>query len=355
MRVVRVLPTTGRLRTAPACQYGGMLGPARLRPTARRLLRSALVGAVALGLLLWWLLPDKTPEPAGRLEMTTGVPSGVYARYGELLKQRMARDLPEVRVALRSSQGSVHNLERVATGGSSLTIAQADTVADYLDGNGRGADRLRACARLYDDYVQLVVPEGSAVRGARQLRGLRVGVGEPRSGVTVIAGRLLRAAGLDIDRDVTAVRQGIDRMPELLRAGELDAFFWSGGLPTSAIERLAEKTPIRLVPLGDLVPALRAQDPVARYYRAAVMPPDSYPSVAGDQAVRTVAVANLLVTTDRVDPALIEGVTRSVIRGRDRIGREVHAAQLVDLRSAIYTDPLELHEGARRYYRAAKT
>jgi TRAP-type uncharacterized transport system substrate-binding protein len=43
-----------------------------------------------------------------------------------------------------------------------------------------------------------------------------------------------------------------------------------------------------------------------------------------------------------------------VIDSRDRIGSEVHAAQLVDLRTAIYTDPLELHDGARRYYRSVK-
>jgi hypothetical protein len=43
-----------------------------------------------------------------------------------------------------------------------------------------------------------------------------------------------------------------------------------------------------------------------------------------------------------------------VIDSRDRIGAHVHSAQLVDLRTAIYTDPLVLHEGARRYYRSVK-
>jgi TRAP-type uncharacterized transport system substrate-binding protein len=70
--------------------------------------------------------------------------------------------------------------------------------------------------------------------------------------------------------------------------------------------------------------------------------------------VPTVAVANLLVTTERMDPALTEGFTRTVIRSRDHIGNTVHPAQLVDLRTALYTAPLELHEGARRYYRSVK-
>ena len=43
-----------------------------------------------------------------------------------------------------------------------------------------------------------------------------------------------------------------------------------------------------------------------------------------------------------------------MIDSRDSIGSEVHAAQLVDLRTAIYTDPLALHEGAKRYYRSVK-
>jgi hypothetical protein len=43
-----------------------------------------------------------------------------------------------------------------------------------------------------------------------------------------------------------------------------------------------------------------------------------------------------------------------VIRSRDHIGNTVHPAQLVDLRTAVYTDPLELHKGARRYYRSVK-
>lgn len=70
--------------------------------------------------------------------------------------------------------------------------------------------------------------------------------------------------------------------------------------------------------------------------------------------MQTVAVANLLVTREDADAELTEEITRTVIDSRDRIGRKVHAAQLVDLRTAIYTDPLQLHEGARRYYRSVK-
>ncbi|WP_410536047.1 TAXI family TRAP transporter solute-binding subunit [Streptomyces sp. KL2] len=332
-----------------------MVSPHVRRPWARRPSAAAAAAAAVLALLLWWLLPGGGPAPGGQVVFTTGARGGVYERYGELLKEQLGRDLPEVDVTLVPSQGSVQNIERLVSGEASFTIAAADAVAAYVNSGGEGADRLRACARLYDDYIQLVVPADSPVRAAEDLEGLRVGLGQRRSGVNLIAGRLLKAAGLDPDEDVQPVLRGIDRMPELLVRGELDAFFWSGGLPTGAIEELAEAIEIRLVPLGDLVPALHAQEPRTRSYRAALMPSDAYPAVQDGKAVETIAVANLLVTVDGTDAALTEGVTRSVINSRDRIGREVHAAQRVDLRTAIYTHPLPLHLGAERYYRSVKS
>ncbi|MFD1833107.1 TAXI family TRAP transporter solute-binding subunit [Streptomyces desertarenae] len=332
-----------------------MVSPSARRPGGRRLPAAAAAGA-ALVLLLWWLLPGGGPAPSGSVVFTTGVPGGVYERYGELLRHQLGRDLPEVEVTLLPSQGSVQNIDRLVSGRASFTIAAADAVATYLAEGRPGAGRLRACARLYDDYIQLVVPAGSPVREAADLEGLRVGLGQERSGVNLIAGRLLRAAGLDPERDVRPVREGIDRMPELLARDELDAFFWSGGLPTGAIEELAGSSDIRLVPLGDLVPELHAQAPETRSsYRAALMPADAYPRIQNGRAIETIAVANLLVTVEGTDDTLTEGVTRSVINSRDRIGREVHAAQKVDLRTAIYTHPLPLHSGAERYYRSAKS
>ncbi|RXS84292.1 TAXI family TRAP transporter solute-binding subunit [Streptomyces sp. TM32] len=321
----------------------------------RRSLMAALAAPVALGLLLWGLLSmGSSPSPGGRVTMATGVPTGVYARYGELLKQDLAHDLPEVDLRLTRSEGSIDNLRQLVAGRAGFTIATADAVAAYQVRGELGADRLRACARLYDDYMQLVVPKKSSVRSTKDLRRLRVGVGADSSGVQLITRRLLEAAGLDFDTDIVPVRVGIDRMPKLLEEGKLDAFFWSGGLPTTAVQHLAQRFPVRLVQLGDLSEALHRQGERTRYYRAAVMPADAYPMAQSGEAVKTIAVANLLVTTDREDAALTEGITRTVIDSRDWIGRQVHAAQNVDLRTAVFTDPLELHEGARRYYVSQK-
>ncbi|EST38443.1 hypothetical protein N566_07415 [Streptomycetaceae bacterium MP113-05] len=337
---------------APGRPWGHL--PRAKRCGGSRLFQGAAVLTVVFGLLAWWLIPGGPPPPRGTITFATGVPTGVYQQYGLLLQQRVERDVPGLTMKLEPSQGSVQNLDMLISGKADFTLAQSDAVAAHLKSGGEGTDELRAVARLYDDYMQLVVPAESPVRRARDLRGLRVGMGEERSGVSLVAGRLLEAAGLERAEDIEAVPAGIDEMPRMLRRGELDAFFWSGGLPTGAVENLAVRDHIRLVPLGDLMPRLHRMEPETRHYRAAVMPGDAYPSVQQGEPVNTIAVANLLVTTEQADPAVTEALTRSLIRSRDDIGRQVHAAQKVDLRTAIYTGPLPLHDGAQRYYRAVK-
>ncbi|MEW1719244.1 TAXI family TRAP transporter solute-binding subunit [Streptomyces sp. NPDC093109] len=321
-----------------------------------RLLQGAAAFLVVVGLLLWWLLPIGAAPPSGAVVFSTGANNGVYQRYGTLLKDYLAHDLPLVSVSLRNSEGSQQNLKRVATGEAQFTIATADAVAKYQMDNKPGADRLRGCARLYDDYVQLVTAKDKNIRSVAALKGLKVGVGQDGSGVRLLADRILSAAALDPRADITAVPAGIDTMPDLLEKGELDAFFWSGGLPTAAVQTLSKHFDISLVPLPPaLVSQVHASGGAAsRYYRAAEMPADAYGKAQDNKAVPTIAVANLLVTTDRIPDRLVEGFTRTVIKSRDKIGEKVHPAQLVDLRTAIYTDPLPLHNGAKRYYQSVK-
>ncbi|MFG2606988.1 TAXI family TRAP transporter solute-binding subunit [Streptomyces sp. NPDC048514] len=324
------------------------------RISRRRTLQTAAVGAVALGLLLWWLLPLGEKPPSGTIVFSTGTPRGVYQEYGERLRTELARDMPGLEVKLLNSAGSQENVQRVATGQADFTIAAADAVETYALRHGTGAGRLRGVARLYDDYVHLIVRRGSDIRKVSDLRHKRVATGLPDSGVRLIADRVLRAAGID-QKDITPVADGIDTGPDSLRQGKIDAFFWSGGLPTKGLDKLAKEAAFTFVPIdGDLITKLHGEGPGARYYRATNIPESAYPAVQQGTQVPTIAVSNVLMTRTDMDPRLTEWVTRTVIKSRDDIGAHVHSAQLVDLRTAIYTDPLPLQAGARRYYRSVK-
>ena len=202
--------------------------------------------------------------------------------------------------------------------------------------------------------MQLVVPPDSDILSVADLKGKRVAIGLPNSGVRLIATRVLEAAGIDPEKDITPRSDGIDTGPKRL-GHELDAFFWSGGVPTGGLEKIAESSAFRFVPIdADLVAKVHAQGDTAHFYRATNMPESAYPTVQNGDTVATIAVSNLLITRKDMDPRLTEWLTRTVIKSRDGIGAHVHSAQLVDLRTAIYTDPLALHDGAQRYYRSVK-
>ncbi|MEZ0089670.1 TAXI family TRAP transporter solute-binding subunit [Streptacidiphilus sp. EB129] len=344
------------MRESLACLAGEL--PRVLRMRAVQVL--AVLVTLAMGGVGWWLnTPGGVDYPTGSYGLATGSAGGVYALYGTLFKPRVDHDLPGVVLRLDASEGGPDNLRRVATGQDTFGIATADAVAHY---NGPDGEDLRALGRLYDDYVQLVVPSDSSIRTVADLRGKRVGTGQPNSGVALIADRVLRVSGIDPEgHQLTEVPVGIDEAPQQLREGKIDAFFWSGGLPTQAITALTAKAHVRLVPLGGLATPLddlaAKEDPGARntqIYRTSTIPVSAYPQTDKDEAVSTIAVANLMVTRDDVSMGLVQRVTESVIASRDEIGAYVHSAQLVDIRSAIYTDPLPLAEGARRYYVSVK-
>jgi TRAP transporter TAXI family solute receptor len=235
----------------------------------RRGLQGAAVGVVVLGLLLWWLLPLGERPPSGTITFSTGTLRGVYQEYGQRLRTAFGKDMPNLKVRLLTSDGSQENVARVATGKSDFTIAAADAVETYELDHGPGAARLRGVARLYDDYVQLVVAPGSRIRSVADLRGKRVAVGPPESGVRLIAERVLKAAGIDPHQGIQPMADGIDTGPDRLRQGAIDAFFWSGGLPTDGLKQLASKFAFRFVPIGpELVTKLHAQGGATRYYRS---------------------------------------------------------------------------------------
>ncbi|MBF9073786.1 TAXI family TRAP transporter solute-binding subunit [Streptacidiphilus fuscans] len=329
------------------------------RTLLRRLrLPLAVVVVCAVGLGLWLGTSGGPGYPTGTFRMATGSQSGVYALYGTLLDSAVHSELPGVDLKLDPTAGGPDNLSRIISGQDDFGIATADAVSNY---SGPGKSQLRALGELYDDYVQLVVPTDSPIRSVAQLRGHRVGTGQADSGVELIARRVLTVTGLTPGRDLTAVPLGIEDAPAALEAHRIDAFFWSGGLPTGGVTQLMRQDHVRLVPLGGLAAQMdqlaQKQDGGTddiQIYRTSTIPASAYPGSLPDKPVSTLAVANLMVTRADVPDALVERMTEVIMNSRDSIGQQVHAAQLVDIRSAIYTDPLPLAEGARRYYVSVK-
>lgn len=289
--------------------------------------------------------------PPGTVDIATGNTMGVYFGYGTALAKMVRTELPGVRARVQPTEGSVDNLRRVASRQSTVAFTAADVASDAVTGRAPFTEALpiRAIARVYDDYVHLVVRADSPIRSAADLRGQRVSLGQSGSGTEIIARRALSALRLTPDDLAAAEPFGLDRSAKALKRGTIDAFFWSGGLPTAGITELSRIMAIRLVPLADLAPAMRGFSPA---YRAATAPAETYPGMS--TAVHTLAVPDYLVTRADTDAALVYQLTRVLFAARKQLAGTVAIAGVLDARAAIETAPVELHPGALLYYRDTK-
>ncbi|GAA4149985.1 TAXI family TRAP transporter solute-binding subunit [Actinomadura keratinilytica] len=305
------------------------------------------VGAAAAAAALAGCSDGSGGSADRRLVLAGGPTDGQYEPFARRLAQELRRRVRGLTVDVLTTSASVENLRMLAAGRADLALALSDSAADAVAGRGafRTALPVTALARIYLNYTHLVVAADSPVRRVTDLAGRRVSLGAEGSGTAVLGERVLRAAGLP--RPVRAVRLGLVESCAALAAGDVEAFFWSGGVPTKAIADLAARTPVRLVPLDGLILALRrAHGPT---YVGVSVPAGTYRQAA---EVPTVGVPSYLVARRDLSSGLAETVTRVMFRARDRLpGPEVPGGYL-DERYAIGTGTVPLHPGAVRYYRS---
>lgn len=291
------------------------------------------------------------PPPRGPLRIATGGRGGVYYAYGEGLAQVVRERWAGGEVRVLATAASVENIRLVGRGDADVAFTLADAAALGVEGAPPfpAPQPVRALARLYDNYVHLVVRAGGPVRGLGDLRGRAVSTGAAGSGTELVAARLLGLAGIDPERDLTRRRLGVDESAAALRSGGIEAFFWSGGLPTKAIATLAGQVPIRLVDLDAYVPELR--DRHGEFYAERTIPASAY---GLDHAAATIGVPNYLVVGAAMDDRVAHELTRLLFDGGEVLARAHPEALRLNRRAAIGTWPVPLHPGAERYYREAK-
>lgn len=276
-----------------------------------------------------------------------GGSTGVYYDYGSHLAAELSGSL-DIEMVAQETAGSVDNLLRVSAGEALIGFAQGDAAADAVSGTGAFDEPLevQALARLYDEYVQVVVRGDSDIGGVGDLAGRTISLGAENSGVNVIAARILDAAGVDI----ASVRDPQLDLSESIRAmerGEIDGFFWVGGLPTPGITELSEMSAVRLLAIDqDWVNEVNER--YSHAYRPADVPAGTYGLEA---SASTMAVPNYLVTSSSTPEGVVRDILSGLFDARLRIAAEVPTAALLDRRSAIFTGPVPLHPGAVDYYR----
>jgi TRAP transporter TAXI family solute receptor len=288
-----------------------------------------------------------------RLSIATGNTGGVYYPYGGGLARVISQSLPRVDATAEVTAASVDNLKLIQQGKADIAFTFGDTLDDALRGRAaftKSPVRARTLAVLYPSYTQIATLEGKNINRVADLRGKVVSIGSPGSGTEVMAVRLLKAAGLDADADLRRQGLSVNASVDALKDGKIDAFFWTGGIPTASLLDLTSTVGIRpkLLPNDDLLPALQAVYGPSLYLRL-VVPGGTYPGLTSDIGV--VAVANLLVVDERMSDDLAYDLTRVLFEKQQDLAAIHPEGAKLTLETAIDGSPAPYHPGAIRYYR----
>jgi TRAP transporter TAXI family solute receptor len=236
-----------------------------------------------------------------------------------------------------------------------IAFTLSDTLAEATRGSGPFKDSgpvasARTLAILYSNYTHVIARQGSGITRVADLRGKVVSVGSPGSGTELIADRVLAAAGLDARQDITRHTLAVAESAGALKDGKVDAFFWSGGLPTSAVQDLAA-TPgmaITYVPQEDVLQTMQQQ--YGRdLYKLLTMPAGSYRGQTSD--VFVVGATNVLVASSQLDEQLVYDIVKLLFDKKDALVAAHPEARHLAVPADASTSPAAYHPGAVRYYK----
>src|SRR5882724_11975187 len=241
-----------------------------------RLLASAALGAVLAS-------GGSFAQEKYSLSIATGGTGGVYYPIGGGLANILSKYVPGMQATAEVTGGSVDNLKLIATGKPYIAFSMADAGQDAY----RGEDKfkgtkvpLRTLMILYPNRMHVVSIEGTGITKMSDLKGRRVSTGSPGSATEVMAFRVIEAAGLDKDKDMTRERLGAAESVNAIKDHRIDAFFWVGGIPTAAVSDLAATTgmKIKLIDHADTVEKMNAK--YGKLYTASKIKAGSYPGTS---------------------------------------------------------------------------
>ena len=131
------------------------------------------------------------------ITVATGPTSGIYYPIGGAFANVLST--AGYKTSAQATGASVENINLITQDDAELAISMQDSVVQAYEGFGAFTEakpELRAMMRLWPNYVQLVTIESTGIKSVEDLRGKKVGVGAPNSGVELNARMICEAYGM---------------------------------------------------------------------------------------------------------------------------------------------------------------
>ena len=291
---------------------------------------------------------EKETAKATTMTMGTGGTAGTYYGYGGVLGQYI-KNKAGINVTVVSTDGSKANIQGIDAGNYQLGTVQSDVMAYAWEGtsvfeeDGK-VDSFRVVAGLYAESVQLITMDKD-IKTVADLKGKKVSIGAPGSGVYFNAIDVLEAAGLT-ESDIQPQYQSFADSTDGLKDGKIDAAFIVAGAPTPAITELCTTNEAYLVPIdGDISKKLMDACP---FYTEYVIPAGTY--TGQDEDVTTVTVKATLIVSASATEDDVYKLTAAIFDNIDAITAENGKGAELSIENATSGMTVPFHAGAAKYF-----
>lgn len=284
------------------------------------------------------------------ITVATGPTSGLYypigGAFSNVIKNRLG-----YKSSAQSTGASVENINLIIDSKADLAITMSDSIAQAYEGTGAFEGKepqtnLRALTGLYPNYVQLVTTAKSGIKKFEDLKGKRVGIGAPNSGVELNARMMYEAHNMtyeDSRVDYLNYGEAIDQM----KNGLIDAAFVTSGIPNATIMELGTTSDIVIVPIeGEGADRLIEKYP---FFVKEIIPADTY-DTEGD--VNTVTVRNIMIIRENLPEDVVYEITKGIFENLNDITASHNTAkEHLSLENSQIGVGIPFHPGAVKYYK----
>lgn len=305
---------------------------------------------VALVALLAAFSFTAVASAATYMSVATGGTSGTYYAVGGALAAAVSKD-GKIQCTAETGNASVANANLIATKGIEIAFVQNDITYWAVNGElmfqGKPLKNIRAVASLYPEHVQVVVAKDSGIKSIKDLKGKRVGVGAPGSGVEGDVQAIFGVAGLTYKDLKKADFLDFNATSSRFKDNQIDAGFVVAGYPTAALMDLTTTKDVSLISFDKAFLAkLHKKYP---FFVASKIPAKTYKGI--DKDVATPAVMAILITHEDVPEQQIYDFLTSMYKNLDDIAA-VHAkGKEITLKGALNGLTAPLHPGAARFFK----
>jgi hypothetical protein len=288
--------------------------------------------------------------------IVTGGTGGVWYPLGGAISGVIGKYVPNTEATSEATTAAIDNMKLLVAGKAGMAFAYDYHVGWANEGKAPGISgkhKIRLVMGFYEQPFHIVTTSGTGITSVMQLKGKRVSVGAPNSGTEEQADYVLKALGIDWNKDIKKEKLGASESVAALKDGKIDAFFWSGAVPTAAIIDLASTPGVKMVLLpvsGEAATKIMNTNPVA--FHRTVFPKGCYAGI--DRDIETIGITAVLQAMDTFPEDRLYQILKAIFDNKDELAAVWKGAAALTPQKAVgqvTPDSLKyLHPGARKFF-----